>query len=94
MFTYARFEAFPDSGYADSAHIVHAIGVHKFWLGAYNKMWEDNNEVWKSHGGTNAYEKSYRKRKIVDKIVWLIPVFKWRDKTRRIVLNKIGLSSR
>ena len=40
------------------------------------------------------YEKNSRKRKIVDKIVWFIPVFKWRDKTRRILLNRMGLSSR
>lgn len=88
------FGAFPDSEYADFAHIVHAIGPCKFWRGTYNKMWEDNNAVWQSYGGNSTYEKSTRRRKIVDKIVWIIPVFKWRDKIRRILLNKIGLSSR
>ena len=88
------FGAFPDSEYSDSAHIVHAIGPKKFWRGTYNKIWESNNAVWKSHGGSSTYEKSSRKRKIVDKIVWFIPVFKWRDKVRRILLNRMGLSSR
>ena len=88
------FGAFPDSEYADSAHIVHAIGPNKFWRGTYNKIWESNNSVWKSYGGSSTYEKNSRKRKIVDKIVWFIPIFKWRDKTRRILLNRMGLSSR
>lgn len=88
------YGAYPNSNIANEAHIVHAIGPAKFWRGTYNKFWEENNKIWIEAGGNQTYEESNAKRKKIDKIVWWIPTFKLRDKVRRYLLKKLGLSGR
>ncbi|TXJ39203.1 glycosyl transferase family 8, partial [Brachyspira aalborgi] len=44
--------------------------------------------------GNITYEENAKKRKQIDKIVWFIPTFKLRDKVRRYLLKKIGLTGR
>lgn len=88
------YGAYPTSNISTEAHIIHAIGPAKFWRGTYNKEWEENNKIWIEAGGNITYEENNRKRKLVDKIVWFIPTFKLRDKTRRYLLKKIGLTGR
>ena len=88
------YGAYPTSKIADKAHIVHAIGPAKFWRGTYNKLWEENNKIWIEAGGSETYNENNAKRKKIDKIVWWIPTFKLRDKVRRYLLKKSGLSGR
>lgn len=88
------YGAYPTSNISKDAHIIHAIGPAKFWRGTYNKEWEENNKIWIESGGNTTYEKNAKKRKIVDKIVWFIPTFNLRDKVRRYLLKKIGLTGR
>ena len=78
----------------NEAHILHSIGPKKFWRDTYNKDWEDNNKIWIEYGGNTTYNEIYKKRKIVDKIVWLIPSYNLRNKIRGFLLRKIGLSAR
>lgn len=84
----------PDSPIVNDAYIVHSIGPAKFWRGTYNKYWEENNKEWIEAGGNPTYEKNSKKRKLVDKIVWLIPNYNLRNKIRGFLLRKIGLSGR
>ena len=70
------------------------IGPAKFWRGTYNKEWEENNKIWIEAGGNITYEENAKKRKQINKIVWFIPTFKLRDKVRRYLLKKIGLTGR
>ncbi|MEI0604037.1 glycosyltransferase [Brachyspira alvinipulli] len=88
------YGAYPTSQIANNAHIIHAIGPDKFWRGTYNKFWEENNKIWIEAGGNQTYEINNAKRKKIDKIVWWIPTFKLRDKVRRYLLRKSGLSGR
>ena len=88
------YGAYPTSSIAKDAHIIHAIGPAKFWRGTYNKEWEENNKIWIEAGGNTTYEENAKKRKLVDKIVWFIPTFNLRDKVRRYLLKKIGLTGR
>ncbi len=88
------YGAYPNSNISASAHIIHAIGPAKFWRGTYNKEWEENNKIWIESGGNATYEENNKKRKQIDKIVWFIPTFKLRDKIRRYLLKKIGLTGR
>ena len=88
------YGAYPTSSIAKDAHIIHAIGPAKFWRGTYNKEWEENNKIWIESGGNATYEENAKKRKLVDKIVWFIPTFNLRDKVRRYLLKKIGLTGR
>lgn len=88
------FCCFPKSENADKAHIIHAIGPQKFWRGTYNKYWEENNKIWIEAGGNQTYKENNAKRKKIDKIVWWIPTFKLRDKIRRYLLKKAGLTGR
>ena len=88
------YGAYPTSSIAKDAHIIHAIGPAKFWRGTYNKEWEENNKIWIEAGGNTTYEENAKKRKLVDKIVWFIPTFNLRDKARRYLLKKIGLTGR
>lgn len=88
------YGAYPTSNISKNAHIIHAIGPAKFWRGTYNKEWEENNKIWIESGGNTTYEENAKKRKIVDKIVWFIPTFNLRDKVRRYLLKKIGLTGR
>lgn len=88
------FCCFPNSKNASNSHIIHAIGPAKFWRGTYNKEWEENNKIWIEAGGNITYEENAKKRKQIDKIVWFIPTFKLRDKVRRYLLKKIGLTGR
>lgn len=88
------YGAYPTSNISKDAHIIHAIGPAKFWRGTYNKEWEENNKIWIESGGNTTYEENAKKRKIVDKIVWFIPTFNLRDKVRRYLLKKIGLTGR
>lgn len=88
------YGAYPTSNISKDAHIIHAIGPAKFWRGTYNKEWEENNKIWIEAGGNTTYEENAKKRKIVDKIVWFIPAFNLRDKVRRYLLKKIGLTGR
>ena len=88
------YGAYPTSNISKDAHIIHAIGPAKFWRGTYNKEWEENNKIWIEAGGNTTYEENAKKRKIVDKIVWFIPTFNLRDKVRRYLLKKIGLTGR
>ncbi|AEM21640.1 glycosyl transferase family 8 [Brachyspira intermedia PWS/A] len=88
------FCCFPKSENADKSHIIHAIGPDKFWRGTYNKFWEENNKIWIESGGSQTYKENNAKRKKIDKIVWWIPTFKLRDKVRRYLLRKSGLTGR
>lgn len=88
------YGAYPTSNISKDAHIIHAIGPAKFWRGTYNKEWEENNKIWIESGGNTTYEENAKKRKLVDKIVWFIPTFNLRDKVRRYLLKKIGLTGR
>lgn len=88
------YGAYPTSNISKNAHIIHAIGPAKFWRGTYNKEWEENNKIWIESGGNTTYEENAKKRKLVDKIVWFIPTFNLRDKVRRYLLKKIGLTGR
>lgn len=88
------YGAYPTSNISKDAHIIHAIGPAKFWRGTYNKEWEENNKIWIKSGGNTTYEENAKKRKLVDKIVWFIPTFNLRDKVRRYLLKKIGLTGR
>lgn len=88
------YGAYPSSNISKDAHIIHAIGPAKFWRGTYNKEWEENNKIWIESGGNTTYEENAKKRKLVDKIVWFIPTFNLRDKVRRYLLKKIGLTGR
>lgn len=88
------YGAYPTSNISKDAHIIHAIGPAKFWRGTYNKEWEENNKIWIEAGGNTTYEENAKKRKLVDKIVWFIPTFNLRDKVRRYLLKKIGLTGR
>ena len=88
------YGAYPTSNISKDAHIIHAIGPAKFWRGTYNKDWEENNKIWIEAGGNTTYEENAKKRKLVDKIVWFIPTFNLRDKVRRYLLKKIGLTGR
>ena len=88
------YGAYPTSIIAENSHIIHAIGPAKFWRGTYNKEWEENNKIWIEAGGNITYEENTKKRKQIDKIVWFIPTFKLRDKVRRYLLKKIGLTGR
>ena len=88
------YGAYPTSIIAENSHIIHAIGPAKFWRGTYNKEWEENNKIWIEAGGNITYEENAKKRKQIDKIVWFIPTFKLRDKVRRYLLKKIGLTGR
>ncbi|WP_432631443.1 glycosyltransferase [Brachyspira sp.] len=88
------YGAYPTSNISKDAHIIHAIGPAKFWRGTYNKEWEENNKIWIEAGGNTTYEENAKKRKLVDKIVWFIPTFNLRDKARRYLLKKIGLTGR
>lgn len=88
------YGAYPTSNISKDAHIIHAIGPAKFWRGTYNKEWEENNKKWIEAGGNTTYEENAKKRKLVDKIVWFIPTFNLRDKVRRYLLKKIGLTGR
>lgn len=88
------YGAYPTSNISKNAHIIHAIGPAKFWRGTYNKEWEENNKIWIKSGGNTTYEENAKKRKLVDKIVWFIPTFNLRDKVRRYLLKKIGLTGR
>ncbi|ASJ22299.1 glycosyl transferase family 8 [Brachyspira hampsonii] len=88
------YGAYPTSKIANEAHIIHAIGPQKFWRGTYNKYWEENNKIWIEAGGNQTYEENNAKRKKIDKIVWWIPTFKLRDKVRRYLLRKSGLTGR
>ena len=88
------YGAYPTSNISKDAHIIHAIGPAKFWRGTYNKDWEENNKIWIESGGNTTYEENAKKRKLVDKIVWFIPTFNLRDKVRRYLLKKIGLTGR
>lgn len=88
------YGAYPTSNISKYAHIIHAIGPAKFWRGTHNKEWEENNKIWIESGGNTTYEENAKKRKLVDKIVWFIPTFNLRDKVRRYLLKKIGLTGR
>lgn len=88
------YGAYPTSQIANEAHIIHAIGPAKFWRGTYNKFWEENNKIWIEAGGSETYNENNAKRKKIDKIVWWIPTFKLRDKVRRYLLKKSGLTGR
>lgn len=88
------YGAYPTSNISKDAHIIHAIGPAKFWRGTYNKEWEENNKIWIESGGNTTYEENAKKRKLIDKIVWFIPTFNLRDKVRRYLLKKIGLTGR
>ena len=88
------YGTYPTSSIAKDSHIIHAIGPEKFWRGTYNKEWEENNKIWIEAGGNTTYEENAKKRKLVDKIVWFIPTFNLRDKVRRYLLKKIGLTGR
>lgn len=88
------YGAYPTSNISKDAHIIHAIGPTKFWRGTYNKEWEENNKIWIESGGNTTYEENAKKRKLIDKIVWFIPTFNFRDKVRRYLLKKIGLTGR
>lgn len=88
------YGAYPTSNISKDAHIIHAIGPAKFWRGTYNKDWEENNKIWIESGGNTAYKENAKKRKLVDKIVWLIPNYNLRNKLRGYLLKKIGLSGR
>lgn len=88
------YGAYPTSNISKDAHIIHAIGPAKFWRGTYNKEWEENNKKWIKSGGNTTYEENAKKRKLIDKIVWFIPTFNLRDKVRRYLLKKIGLTGR
>lgn len=88
------YGAYPTSQIADKAHIIHAIGPAKFWRGTYNKFWEENNKIWIEAGGSETYNENNAKRKKIDKIVWWIPTFKLRDRVRRYLLKKSGLTGR
>ena len=88
------YGAYPTSNISKNAHIIHAIGPAKFWRGTYNKEWEENNKIWIESGGNTTYEENAKKRKLIDKIVWFIPTFNLRDKVRRYLLKKIGLTGR
>ncbi len=88
------YGAYPTSNISKNAHIIHAIGPAKFWRGTYNKEWEENNKIWIEAGGNTTYEENNKNRKLIDKIVWLIPTFKLRDRVRRYLLKKIGLTGR
>lgn len=88
------YGSLPNSEIANDAHIIHAIGPAKFWRGTYNKFWEENNKVWIEAGGGQTYRQNNAERKKIDKIVWWIPTFKLRDKVRRYLLRKSGLTGR
>ncbi|TXJ43949.1 glycosyltransferase [Brachyspira pilosicoli] len=89
-----HYNCMPDSPIVNDAYIVHSIGPAKFWRGTYNKYWEENNKIWIEAGGNTTYNEIYKKRKIIDKIVWLIPNYNLRNKVRGFLLRKIGLSGR
>ena len=90
-----KYNCFPDgSDYSKEAYILHSIGPAKFWRGTYNRDWEENNKIWIEAGGNTTYEENAKKRKLVDKIVWLIPNYNLRNKLRGFLLQKIGLSGR
>ncbi|PPS22884.1 glycosyltransferase [Brachyspira murdochii] len=89
-----RYNCLPWSEIAKYAYILHSIGPKKFWRDTYNKDWEDNNKIWTEYGGNTTYNEIYKKRKIIDKIVWLIPSYNLRNKIRGFLLKKIGLSAR
>ncbi|MEI0516245.1 glycosyltransferase [Brachyspira murdochii] len=89
-----RYNCLPWSEIAKDAYILHSIGPKKFWRDTYNKDWEDNNKIWTEYGGNTTYNEIYKKRKIIDKIVWLIPSYNLRNKIRGFLLKKIGLSAR
>ncbi len=90
-----KYNCFPDgSDYSKEAYILHSIGPAKFWRGTYNKDWEENNKIWIEAGGNTTYEANAKKRKLIDKIVWLIPNYNLRNKLRGYLLQKIGLSGR
>lgn len=89
-----RYNCVPWSEIANDAYILHSIGPRKFWRGTYNKFWEENNKEWIEAGGNPTYEENSKKRKLVDKIVWIIPNYNLRNKIRGFLLRKIGLSGR
>lgn len=89
-----RYNCVPWSEIANDAYILHSIGPKKFWRDTYNKDWEENNKIWIEAGGNTTYNEIYKKRKIIDKIVWLIPNYNLRNKVRGFLLKKIGLSGR
>ncbi|MEI0528696.1 glycosyltransferase [Brachyspira intermedia] len=89
-----RYNCVPWSKIANDAYILHSIGPKKFWRDTYNKDWEENNKIWIEAGGNTTYNDIYKKRKIIDKIVWIIPNYNLRNKIRGFLLRKIGLSGR
>lgn len=90
-----RYNCFPDgSDYSKEAYILHSIGPKKFWRDTYNEMWEYNNRIWMSLGGNSNYKNIIKIRKIIDRIVWLIPNYNLRNKLRYFILNKLGISGR
>lgn len=89
-----HYNCMPDSPIVNDAYIVHSLGPAKFWRGTYNKFWEENNKIWIEAGGNTTYEENSKKRKLVDKIVWLIPNYNLRNKIRGFLLRNIGLSGR
>lgn len=89
-----RYNCLPWSEISEDAYILHSIGPKKFWRDTYNKDWEENNKIWIEAGGNTTYNEIYKKRKMIDKIVWIIPNYNLRNKIRGFLLKKIGLSGR
>ena len=89
-----HYNCMPDSNIAKDAYILHSLGPNKFWRGTYNEEWENNNREWVQVGGIESFKDIERKRKIIFKILWIIPSYKLRNKLRYFLLKLFGFSGR
>lgn len=82
---------FANNSNNEDAYILHTSWDKKFWNGASNDEWNENNKKWMELGGI-AYDPEYVEKKIkeINKIAWWIPNKKLRDIYRVRQASKFG----